>query len=131
MKLTELADEAYENVRAINHLTIGGASLPAPLVYEVTGSLKAAEYGLRQALEQLAGGLLRSFDDHEVVEDDGADPWPRAHAAAGFLREAAERAGAIGDLLERAQLAINRQAYRRRVDVDEQQHADELEDLEG
>lgn len=125
MKLTEVADEVYENVRAINHATIGPSVLAAPTVYAVAGSLKAAGFGLEQALGQLAAALLRSLDVLEVTEDDGADPAPRAQAAAGAMREAAQHAAAMGHLLERAQQSISRQAYRRPVVVDE------LEDLEG
>lgn len=124
MKLTEVADEVYENVRAINHATIGSV-LAAPTVYAVTGSLKAAGYGLHQALGQLADGLLRSLDVLEVTEDDGADPAPRAQAAVEAMREAAQHAAAIGHLLERAQLSINRQAYRQPVDVDELEDSEE------
>ena len=121
--LSELADEAYEAVRAMNHKAIGRQGLAAPVVYDVAGGLKATGYGMRQQLEQLADGLLRSLDEQDVGEDDSADPAPRAQAAAELLRTAAQHANVMAGALELAQQAISRQHVRRPVD--------ELEDLEG
>jgi hypothetical protein len=109
--LTRLADATYEGVRAINHATIG-ATIPAPVVYEVLGSWARLGPGLDQALGQLTEGLHRSLAAYDVYEDDGADP-ARAVAQAGhLLAQARAHAWAMGALLGQAQCAINRQGYR-------------------
>lgn len=101
---------AYESIRAINHLTFGGA-IPAPLLYEILGNLKGVGHMLPQALTQLGEGLLRSLDEFEVYDNDG-EPRANATRAAHQLMEAAEHAARLGDLLEAAQTTINAQGYR-------------------
>lgn len=125
----QLADEAYEAVRAINHATISRPSMPGPEVYSVLGSLKLLGPGLDQALSQLAGGLGRSLDTHDVYEDDGADPLVRVTEAVDLLTEARQHAAALGRLLERAQSAVARQGYRS-AEVNEDDEDDETRDLE-
>ena len=105
------ADEAYEAVRAINHATIDAHSIPAPVVYDFLGNIKtAAGHGISQALGQVATGLLRSLDTHDVYDDNG-DPTDNAAAAAALMHEAADLATQIGTLLEEAQSRISRQGY--------------------
>lgn len=106
------ADDAYEAIRAINHLTQHGADLPAPLVYRVLGNLKGVGHILPQALNQLAAGLGRSLETHDVYEDDGRDPVQSVATAADHLTLAAELSAQMGDELEKAQSAISGQAYR-------------------
>ena len=105
------ADDAYEAIRAINHLTLGG-STPAPLVYSILGNLKGVGHMLPQALTQLAAGLSRSLVTHDVYEDDGRDPVQSVATATDHLTRAAELAAQIGVELERAQSAISGQGYR-------------------
>ena len=105
------ADDVYESVRAINHATIHANSIPAPVVYDFLGNLKtAAGPGISQALGQVAAGLLRSLDTHDVYDDNG-DPTDNAAAAAALMHEAAGLATQIGTLLEKAQSRISGQGY--------------------
>ena len=105
------ADDVYESVRAINHATIHANSIPAPVVYDFLGNLKtAAGPGISQALGQVAAGLLRSLDTHDVYDDNG-DPTDNAAAAAALMHEAAGLATQIGTVLEEAQSRISRQGY--------------------
>ncbi|HQZ86465.1 MAG TPA: hypothetical protein PLB21_12675 [Actinomycetota bacterium] len=108
------AEAAHEAIRLINHRTIWlSDGLPAPAVYWVLAELKSAlGYGAQQALEQLRRGLAQSLDHYEVYEDDGGDPSASVEAASAALRAASGLAGQIGALLDAAQLAIARQAYR-------------------
>ena len=69
----------------------------------------AAGYGINQALSQVADGLLRSLETHDIYDDSG-DPAENA-AAAALMREAASLAAQIGTLLEEAQSRISRQGY--------------------
>lgn len=108
-EVVQHADDAYEAIRAINHLTINARSLPAPLVYRVLGNLKAL--GLSQTLGQLASGLGRSLDTHDVHEDDGRDPVQSIATAIDHLTRAAELAAQLSDELAKAQNAISRQGY--------------------
>ena len=106
------ADDAYEAIRAINHLTNFGP-IPAPDVYRVLGNLKhAGGHGLAQALDQLSRGLIDSLDKYDVYEDDGGDPKANANVASTYLKEAALKAQEIGVLLGSAQSAISRQGYK-------------------
>ena len=108
----EAADGLYENLRDICHLTQPGTSTPAPLVYRVLGNLKGVEYMLPQALNQLAAGLGKSLDTHDVYEDDGRDPVQSVATATDHLTKAASLAQQLGDELAHAQSALSRQGYR-------------------
>lgn len=108
--IVSAADEAREAIRTINHATITTPH-PAPVVYEVLGSLKLLGGGLDQALGQLGSGLGRSLDLFDVYQDDGSDPAARVAEALDYLTEARRHALQMGALLERAQSAISRQGY--------------------
>lgn len=110
-RVVQCADDAYEAIRAINHMT-GGGAIPAPVVYDVLGNLKGVGHMLPQTLRQLAEGLGRSLDDYDVYEDDGSDPVHSVATATDHLTRAAQLAAQIGEELEKAQSAISRQAYR-------------------
>lgn len=105
------ADDAYEAIRAINHLTIT-AVYPAPTVYSVLGNLKGFGHLLPQAFTQLAQSLGRSLDKFDVYEDDGRDPVQSVATATDHLTKAAQLAAAMGAELEKAQSAISRQGHR-------------------
>ena len=106
------ADTAYEAVRAINHATINAHSIPAPVVYDFLGNAKtAAGHGMHQALTQVAAGLVRSLETHDVYDDSG-NPAENAAAAAALMHQAADLATQIGELLEQAQSRISSQGYR-------------------
>jgi hypothetical protein len=109
-QVVQHADAAYEAIRAINHLTY--TTYPAPVVYRTLGNLKGVGHLLPQALQQLGAGLTRSLSELDVYEDDGSDPAESVTRARAYLEEAAVLAGQVGELLEKAQGAINRQGYR-------------------
>ncbi|AOY74317.1 hypothetical protein [Paenarthrobacter ureafaciens] len=105
------ADDAYEAIRSINHLTITQIH-PAPTVYSVLGNLKGLGHMLPQACTQLAKSLGRSLDEYDVYEDDGRDPIQSVAAATDHLTRAAQLAAELGAELEKAQSAISHQGYR-------------------
>lgn len=109
-------DVAYEALRAINHLTLGGA-IPAPVVYEVLGNLKGVGHMLPQALSQLGTGLTASLEAFDVYDHKG-DPADNVTQARAYLLEAAEKSRELGELLEAAQGAINSQGYHGPSDSD-------------
>lgn len=111
-ELTELADQAAQAVRRINHVTITGPALPAPAVYDALGALKGVGYGLDQATGQLADRLKASDGAFDLYESDGGDPSVSIAAATAALTEAAAHARDLGRLLDTAQTAIAGQGYR-------------------
>lgn len=108
--LIRAADDAYEAVRAINHLSFG--ALSAPTVYTVLGNLKCVGHMLPQALRQLGEGLVASLCEYDVYDAEGIDPAVNVNLACGHLADAASRARDIGLLLEEAQSAISGQGNR-------------------
>ncbi len=114
-RLVQNADDAYEAIRSINHKTFGGA-LPAPLLYDVLGSLKGVGHLLPQALRQLAAGLGRSLDAYDVYEDDNRDPIQSVATATDHLTRAAALAAQLGIELDLAQSAIAGQGFRQPAD---------------
>lgn len=91
---------------------VSGKAIPAPEVYAVLSSSKLLRADLDQALSQLSSGPARSLDEYDVYEDNGADPLVSAIEAVDLLTETRTHAVAMGDLLARAQVGINRQGYR-------------------
>lgn len=110
-EVIQCADDAYESIRSINHLTQPGYQLPAPLVYQVLGNLKMLGHSLPQACQQLAAGLGKSLETHDVYEDDGRDPVQSVATATDHLTRAAQLAGQLYEELAKAQSAISRQGY--------------------
>jgi hypothetical protein len=98
------ADNAYESIRAINHLS--GTPVPAPVAYAVLGNYYLASFSLAQALGELGHNLERSLDSHLIYEDDGRDPAESVAAARLSLEEGAHTATRLGELLQAAQNAI-------------------------
>lgn len=111
-EVVQAADSLYESLRTINHVTLPGSSLPAPIVYRVLGNLKGIEYLLPQGLSQLAAGLGKSLDTYDVYEDDGRDPVQSIATVTDHLTRASQLAQQLGAELGRAQSAISRQGYR-------------------
>jgi len=106
--LVQHADDAYEAIRALNHGTY--RTLPAPLVYALLGNLNNVGYGLEQLLGQLSTGLTRSLTDYDVY-DRNREPGESVALANDAMRQAAQYARLIGQLLSQAQTAINLQGY--------------------
>lgn len=107
----QYADDAYESIRSINHETNSTRSLPAPLVYSVLGNLKMVGHSLPQALNQLAAGLGKSLNTHNVYDKEGQDPVQSVATATDHLTRAAALAKQLGEELEKAQSAIAWQGY--------------------
>ncbi|AXG14954.1 hypothetical protein [Intrasporangium calvum] len=105
----QLAQSAYESIRSINHLTVGGKAIPAPELYAMLGNLKCLGHALDQTLRQLAHCLGSSLNVYAVYEDDGGNPEESAAYAMDSMREAAFHAEKLGMLLEGAQDDISRQ----------------------
>lgn len=107
----QLAETAYESIRAINHLTIDGKAIPAPEVYDLLGNLKCLAGGLDQALRQLARALAASLRVYAVYEEDGGNPEESVAYAMDSMGVAADHASQLGVLLEAAQGDLSRQGY--------------------
>lgn len=110
--VAQRATDLEEALRDLIGLTLPGASLPAPVVYEVLGNLAGIESMGPQILQQLARGLGESLEMHDVYEDDGRDPLQSIAQAADHLIRAAQLAGQLGAELAHAQQAIAGQGYR-------------------
>jgi len=109
------ADFAYYSIRAINHDTITRHPIPAPVVYEVLGSLKQLGYALDQALGQIAVGLAASLEApglYEVYEADGSDPHESVASARAALNIACGAAADAATAIEHAQSLLTWQGYR-------------------
>lgn len=128
-RVAALAEQAAEAVRAINHATISGPPMPAPDLYRVLGELAPMAHRLPQALDQLARNLQRSLDVYDVYEDQ-PDRTPAVQVAATVdaLTRAGRHAAALGVLLDHAQLAINGQGHRGRLDHPERPDLDDQDD---
>jgi hypothetical protein len=104
------AEKAYEAIRAVAHRTLG-ATIPAPIAYDILGNLTGLGRGLPQALTQIATGLELSLLAYDLRDDIGTDPAETIQIAMAHLA----RAAALADQLERelahAQTAISGQGY--------------------
>ncbi|MEV6891401.1 hypothetical protein [Kribbella sp. NPDC051137] len=108
-EMQDRTDAVYESLRALNHATLG-QSLPAPVVYELLGSLKQAAGALSQLARQLGHGLERSLITYDVY-DDNRDPAVSVAMAVHALTVAADQSHHTGNALATAQSAINLQGY--------------------
>jgi hypothetical protein len=104
------ADGIYEAFRMLNHATITN-NAPAPLVYDLTGNLKAATWGFKQLCEQLGRGVVGSLNEYEVYDNSDRTPMESATLSRAYLLEAAQLLEQVGALLENAQGAINQQGH--------------------
>ncbi|MFZ2503676.1 MAG: hypothetical protein WAW88_13515 [Nocardioides sp.] len=110
------AEVSYESMRAINHLTLGGA-IPAPIVYEALGHIMGVGLLLPQALTQLGQSLADSLAVYDVYDNDG-NPAENVAKARSYLYEAADAATQLGRMLEAGRDAIAAQGFRGGVDDD-------------
>src|SRR6266540_1447415 len=108
--MNERADAAYEALRALNHATLG-QSIPAPVAYDLLGSLRQTAGALSQLARQLGHGLERSLVTYDVY-DDNRDPAASVAMAVHALTVAADQSHHTGNALATAQAAINLQGYR-------------------
>src|SRR5680860_1405695 len=108
--IVHLADDSYQALRELAHLTARGA-VPAPVLSDVLGHLKQLGPTLEQTLRQLAEGLLDSLTTYEVFDDDGADPLATVTRCCLRLADAAVFASLLGPGIDNAQAAIAYQGY--------------------
>jgi hypothetical protein len=104
------SEKAFEAIRAVNHRTLG-ATIPAPIAYDILSNLTGLGRGLPQALTQLATGLQRSLQDYDVHNDIGTDPAETIRIAMTHLAGAAALADQLERELAHAQTAISIQGY--------------------
>jgi hypothetical protein len=104
----DLAGQAAEAVRALNHATLpgsGGLAFPAD-AYDVTGALAVLASRLPQALAQLQAFLHAEVSAGRVAivaGEHGGDPAAVLAAVTGSLEEAAASARRLHQALDAAQ----------------------------
>jgi len=108
--IVQLADDAYQAIRMLNHRTVRGA-IPAPVLYDVLGSLKLLGPALEQAIRQFGDGLQDSLSEYDVYDDDD-DPAVNVALCRDILAGAAHYARLLAESLEASQSTIAHQGYR-------------------
>jgi hypothetical protein len=107
--MVRAGDAAYEAVRSLNHETIS-RPVPAPVAYDVLGSLQQVGFALDQLTRQLGAGLVRSLTTHNVYDDKG-DPAASVALAVDALLLAGQHARRVGQCLANAQSEISGQGH--------------------
>ena len=113
-KSAQVARDAGEAIRTLNHLTIRDDDLRYPAdVYTVIGALATLEERLPQTLQQLFGFRERQLQDGFIRHDDGTVAASTAIAAArrALLDEAVPTAQQLRAALGRAQQAVSGLSY--------------------
>ena len=119
--VAELANDAAETIRALNHATFpgaGGLVWPGD-AYDVIASLSLLAARLPQALAQLDRFLTGEVDAGRVAVDGGeftGDPAAAAAAASHWLDQAQSCAGRLHHALDQAQQTA---AYLAATDLDD------------
>lgn len=101
------ANDAYEAIRTLNHIT-QGQKIPAPVIYTMLDDLAGTCAGLQQLLDQLTYGLKRSVDEDNLTDDKGAPRDTLVKASVQFS-EAGWAAARAGRALRDAHVTINSQ----------------------
>ncbi|TDO35885.1 hypothetical protein EV643_121160 [Kribbella sp. VKM Ac-2527] len=107
--MARAGDAAYEAIRSLNHETIS-RTVPAPVAYDVLGSLQQVGFALDQLTRQLGAGLVRSLTTYDVYDDKG-DPAASVALAVDALLLAGQHARRVGECLATAQSAISGQGH--------------------
>jgi hypothetical protein len=95
----EVASQAAEAIRALNHLTYGGGELGSPdEVRDIIASLGLMGQGMPQLCEQLARFLVAQQEDGQVRHGSGADP----DLSVTEVMEALNAAGQAADMMTAA-----------------------------
>jgi hypothetical protein len=101
--LAELADQAAEAIRSLNHRTMPGRDLEYPAdVYAIVGTLKVMADRLPQLLRQLSAWLEAEHKAGRAGHDSGQDPGPYVGDVTAALTLAATVAGTLSDALRLA-----------------------------
>lgn len=103
----EVADQAAEAIRALNHQLQQDALRYAADVYDVVGALKTAAGRLPQLLGELAAWLEREQAAGRLGHVSGDDAGQYALAAADALRRAGDDAVVMTEALENAHAAAS------------------------
>lgn len=98
----EVADQAAEAIRQLNHKLIGaGLTYPAD-AYETIGNLRTLTDRLPQALGLIAKWLQQEHDRGTIAHDSGGDVSEYALAVVDALRRAQEDAELLATALDGA-----------------------------
>lgn len=99
----QLADDAAEAVRSLNHVTIHGDAYKEPADINATvARIEALAYSLPQALGQTARTLQAMDQDPGIRVDSGADSAEKVAEAVQEMQQAQQALHAAGEALARA-----------------------------
>ena len=108
--VNQLADDAAEALRGINHLTFSDRCVRYPSeVYTLLADLGRLAHLLPQALRQVDSIVSGWVEDGHVSIDDSeyvGHPEAAAAAVSVYLEDAGAHAGELGRLLDKAQQAL-------------------------
>lgn len=109
---SQLADQAAEAIRALNHITRSGDSLQYPSdVHDVVANLKIMNQRLPQLLTQLAGFLAAEHAAGRIAHDTAAPPGPHLIETIQALTEASQGAANVAIALDQAHSACGGLKY--------------------
>ncbi|MFE6126762.1 hypothetical protein ACFQ6Q_00595 [Streptomyces sp. NPDC056437] len=98
-----IAEAAAEEIRALNHVTLGKKPFNQPAdVYSVTDSLVTLIDRMPQVLKQLGQSVQTLQDAQAIRMDDGSDPVLRVAEALGGLADAQRGLLTVSEALRRA-----------------------------
>lgn len=98
-----IARGAAEEVRALNHRTIGGNAFEEPSdIYRTVSEVKQTVWGMPQAIEQIWGELKTMKDAGGIRMDNGTDVTEEAERARQELNEARRLLAQAASALDRA-----------------------------
>jgi hypothetical protein len=107
-RATDLARQAAEAVRSLNHAALGPGGLRQPAdAYDVLGELSLAASRLPYLLTQVGHWLAAALDAGQFGTDDGTDPAGAVGTARAFLADARGTAAALARDLGRAQQQLS------------------------
>ncbi len=110
----QLAADAAEAIRAINHATLSTPGLdweyPSD-AYDVVGSLERLAATLPQALDQIARHIERLHANERIRSDKGGDGSEEVHTALRALESANADAGQLASRLATVHSALSPLAY--------------------
>lgn len=106
-ELARRAEDAYEAIRYLNHVT-QGAKINAPTIYTMLDDLASTCSGMQQLLDQLGAALKRSVEEDDVYDLKG-DPRETLIKASVQFSAAGNAAANAAKSIREAHVAINSQ----------------------
>lgn len=104
-----IARSAAEEIRALNHRTLGARAFEEPSqVYSTVNEVKQAVWGMPQAIEQIWGELRTMRDAGSIRMDDGSDVTEAAEKARLELDDARQLLAQASQSLNRATQILSR-----------------------